>query len=357
MLSQKVEKLQGLLREQKIDVLIAGNFGHLISDSILQYLLCRQLEYAIFIIPKKGRATLYAISFEVPHITEEYPVLRVRPIAAGLSGILKRSVQKGDRVAIHAEALPYSAGEEIRQLTGASVVPLEGLRAIIAVKLPEEVRQIRIAAEKTRKVFEAVMRKWKRYGTEADAAQSIHAEMLRQGVEPSFPTIVAAGKNAARPHHSPRDEKMRKGFCVIDMGVRTGGYCSDMTRTIYLGRPSKKERALYSTLRHTQEACAMLSVPGARAKDIDAACRRMLGKKLEKEFIHGLGHGVGTQVHEWPALNRTSAAVLADGMVVTIEPGVYREGAYGIRIEDDILVTKNGPDILTKTTKELIIID
>ena len=142
------------------------------------------------------------------------------------------------------------------------------------------------------------------------------------------------------------------GFCVVDFGVKFEGYCSDVTRTFYHGKPTKEEEKTYYDLLENQENAISLIKPGKMIGDFCIEAE----KKLKQKLIHSLGHGLGIEVHEFPNITDNSKVGLREGMVITIDPGEYVEGRYGIRIEDDVLVTKSGCDVLSKFTKKLIII-
>jgi len=172
----------------------------------------------------------------------------------------------------------------------------------------------------------------------------------------SFDTIIAAGPRSALPHGRASATPIpRQGFVVLDFGVILAGYCSDMTRTVALGRPSAKERGWYDAVLDAQLAGIAAVRPGVTAGEVDEAARKVLKRnKLAKYYTHSTGHGVGLEIHESPRLAAGETTVLEPGMVLTIEPGVYVPGQGGVRIEDMILVTKTGCDVLTPTTKELI---
>jgi Xaa-Pro aminopeptidase len=164
----------------------------------------------------------------------------------------------------------------------------------------------------------------------------------------SFETIVAGGQRSALPHGKASAAKLRKGFCTMDFGVVLGGYCSDMTRTVHLGKASQREWDVYHSVLEAQQAGVAAVRPGATCGEVDEAARSVLRKaKLDKYFSHSSGHGVGLEIHEQPRLASKQTQVLEAGMMVTIEPGVYLPGEFGIRIEDMVLVTDKGGDVLT----------
>jgi Xaa-Pro aminopeptidase len=220
----------------------------------------------------------------------------------------------------------------------------------------EEVRLIRAAVELASGIFPKLQRAIREGVTENEVAGRLDHLARSAGAEKmSFETIVAAGPRSALPHARPSRNKIGKGFVVLDYGVILGGYCSDMTRTVCVGRPSKAARNLYSAVLDAQLAGISAVRAGVQAQEVDAAARNVLkGHKLDRYFTHSLGHGVGIEIHEAPRLAKGQTQTLEAGMVVTIEPGVYIPDRGGVRIEDMVLVTANGCEVLTPTPKELV---
>mgnify|MGYP001319117326 CR=1 FL=1 len=192
--------------------------------------------------------------------------------------------------------------------------------------------------------------------TERQIAAELEYRMRMLGADkPSFESIIAAGPNGSKPHYRPRDRVVRKGEAVlIDWGAMVDGYCSDLTRVVFTGTIPPKIAELYEiVLRAQQAGIAALSV-GAACKKVDAAARQVVEDGgYGKQFVHGLGHGLGRQVHEAPSLARTSDTRLRCGMVVTVEPGIYLPGVGGVRIEDDVLVARQGPRRLSRLSRDL----
>ena len=194
---------------------------------------------------------------------------------------------------------------------------------------------------------------------ETDVAAELEYAARRAGASAmSFETIVASGPRSALPHGKASVARIpERGFVVLDYGVILDGYCSDMSRTVHVGKPSPEARRMYNAVLESQLAGVAAVKAGTTAGDVDYACRSVLRRaKLDRFFTHSTGHGVGLEIHEMPRLARNQETPLAAGMVVTIEPGVYVEGKGGIRIEDMVAVTDEGCDVLTPVSKELIVL-
>ena len=227
----------------------------------------------------------------------------------------------------------------------------------VASKDDGEVERIRGAQSITEAVFAEIVDLIEPGMTEREVAAEIVYRHLKRGSESmSFDPIVASGPNAARPHARPTDRTLREGeMIVLDMGGVRYGYASDMTRTVALCTPSPQARRGYEAVLRAQEAALDSAHAGMTGKELDAVARGVLEEAdLDEYFTHGLGHGLGLQVHEWPRVSRTSDAELPKGACVTIEPGVYvPEENYGVRIEDIVVLQSGGCDNLTRSPKEL----
>jgi Xaa-Pro aminopeptidase len=231
---------------------------------------------------------------------------------------------------------------------------VERLRAI---KDPHELEHMRAAAALIDTVWESALAAVKPGASELSVAAEIEYGMKRLGGSgPSFETIVASGLRSAWAHARPTSKLLRKNeLVVMDQGAILRHYCSDMTRTVFLGRASSRIRRMYHAVLDSQEAAKAAIRPGIAAGAVDAVARGTLKKyRLDAFFTHSTGHGLGTEVHEMPRLGRGEETVLEKGMVITVEPGVYVEGLGGIRIEDDVVVTHEGCESLTKAKRELI---
>ena len=234
---------------------------------------------------------------------------------------------------------------------GVELVPAGGLvGSLRAVKDEEEVRSIREAAELADDVYEHLCAQGLVGRTERQVAHELEHAMRERGAEgPSFPTIVASGPHGALPHASPRPEPIPADtLTIVDLGCVLDGYASDCTRTFATGRPPEEAVAVYDLVLGAQQAALEAISAGRAGRDVDAVARELIDAAGHGErFGHGLGHGVGLEVHEGPRLSPTSDDVLAAGNVVTVEPGVYVSGAFGVRIEDLVVVTGEGCEVLS----------
>jgi len=261
------------------------------------------------------------------------------------------------RIGFEADAVSYASWETLRG-GGLDLVPRRGLvEALRAVKDDGELDTIRRAGEITSRAYERFAEERFVGRTERELAWRLDALFHEFGAHaPAFETIVASGPNSARPHARPTDRELQAGeTVVIDAGAQVEGYCADCTRTFATGPLPDELRDAYIATSDGQLAGLEAVRPGVTGIDADAAARGQIeAAGYGGKFGHGLGHGVGLDVHEAPRLSRESSDTLVAGNVVTIEPGIYLEGLGGIRIEDLVIVTDGGPEILTTSTKDLI---
>jgi Xaa-Pro aminopeptidase len=259
--------------------------------------------------------------------------------------------------------ISYSSHQDLTRFAG-TAVKLKPVGPVVdklrMVKSAAEIGRIRASVLTCSKAFERTISRLKpARTTEAELAAELDYQMRRLGAESAaFETIVAAGANAALPHAQPTSQALGTNrLLLIDMGAAQDGYCSDMTRVLHVGRPGQKAKALYRAVREAQEAALNAVQPGVPAAKVDRAARQVMTRHgLGRAFVHSTGHGLGLEIHEPPRLGRTDASLLEAGMVITIEPGGYLEGFGGVRIEDTVLVTENGCEILTPTAKELLVV-
>jgi Xaa-Pro aminopeptidase len=227
------------------------------------------------------------------------------------------------------------------------------------VKDAAEILRIRRAVELGASLFRIARKKIRPGVSEVEVAAAMEYEARCAGAEGmSFPTILASGTRSAIVHGRASGVRIpRRGFVVCDFGVILAGYCSDRTRTVHVGRPSGEARRLYEAVLEAQQAAILAVRPGVTAAEVDGAARRVLRqRKLARYFTHSTGHGLGLEIHEAPRLAAGQTQKLEAGMVITIEPGAYVPGKWGVRIEDVVVVTSSGCEVLMPTDKELVII-
>ena len=263
-----------------------------------------------------------------------------------------------DRLAIESDSLTVGTHAKLAEELGdVEIVPKDGLvESLRMIKDRGEVDEIRLAADQARRALDVVRAAWTPDATEKDLARELEYQARRFGGKGlSFPAIVASGPRAALPHATPTDARVGdEAFTLIDWGVYAHLYASDLTRMVVTQPPTKKFEKVYNTVLAAQEAAIEAIAPGKQCQEVDAVARGIITKAgYGPKFGHGLGHGLGLEVHEAPSLGRLQETELKPGMVVTVEPGIYLPGWGGVRIEDDVLVTKTGYEVLSDVPKSL----
>jgi Xaa-Pro aminopeptidase len=282
------------------------------------------------------------------------PTTAGEAIAAAAKGL---GVSKLGFEAEHVTFATHKAWAE--KLNGVSLEPVSELAdPLRMVKTSEEIGKIREACGIADAAFSHVLRMLQPGVTEYDVNLDIEFFIRRQGAKLAFPPIVVSGERSARPHGEASEKKLERGdFVTMDFGAMVDGYVSDLTRTIVIGEASDRHREVYNAVLEAQLSAIEAIRPGAAAKDVDAVARESLAKHdLAQYFGHGLGHCIGRVVHDVGSMSALSKVILAEGQVWTVEPGAYIEGFGGVRIEDDVVVTASGCEILTHSPKELMIL-
>jgi Xaa-Pro aminopeptidase len=231
------------------------------------------------------------------------------------------------------------------------------IETLRAVKSEEEIAAIRRSVLLNSTALEQSLRQFKPKISEVDLAAEIEYRMRRLGAQASaFETIVASGRRSALPHARPTEARIQTDeLLLVDMGATVAGYASDMTRTYAVGKLDAKRRRMYRAVLESQLAAVAAIKPGATCASVDRVARNVLrGFGMDKLFVHSTGHGLGLEIHERPRVGRKDKTKLVTGMVITVEPGVYEEGFGGVRIEDTVVVTTTGCEVLTPTKKELL---
>ncbi len=312
-------------------VMITNRDVYLITDRRFEEQISRECAWAKTFM---RRGSLHA---EIATCCKDVKITRL--------GVQANHVSIGDMAALR------------KVIRSVKTVPASGLVAgMRLLKTEDEVRVLNKALRVAENAFKALRESIAPGQTEIEVAARLEYEMKSRGASgPSFPTIVAEGPNAALPHAHPGRRRVRKGgSLLIDWGARVGGYCSDLTRVLFVGSIPRKIGELYRIVLDAQLAAIAQVKPGRRMCDVDEVARSMITRSgFGDEFSHGLGHGLGLDVHEAPSLSWRSDEPLRPGMVVTVEPGIYISGVGGVRIEDDVLVTQKGHRVLSRLDKAL----
>ncbi len=313
-----------------------------------------------------GRAALFTDGRYTAQARAEVPNLRIvvgKKSAAALAvewlaarGVTKCAFDARNTTVAALETMRKALPKELLAARRAFFLPTEGLTARLReIKAPEEVDILRRAASLACELFEDMQEHIEAGASEMDLALELEYRARQGGAEAmSFETIVASGERSALPHgRATRQQLPRRGFVTFDFGVVLEGYCSDMTRTVHLGKGTPRAREVYRAVLEAQEAAVAAVAPGVTCGAIDGAARSVLQRaRLGKWFSHSTGHGVGLEIHEGPRLAAEVTRVLEPGMVITIEPGVYLPGEFGVRIEDMVLVTDAGGEVLTAASSK-----
>ncbi len=279
------------------------------------------------------------------------------PILPRVAALLSRA--KSRRVGFEKSRLSVEAFQTLKDAPPmrSSLEPVTGwVERQRMIKSPAEIAAIRRSVELNSRAFEKASKHVRPGMRESELAAELDYRVRREGAEgPAFETIVATGARTALPHARPTSAKVpARGMILVDMGAMLEGYASDMTRMLFLGRPEPRAKRAYDAVLEAQLAAIDAVRPGVSAHSVDRAARRVLARYgLDRAFVHSTGHGLGLEIHEPPRIGNKEAIPLETGMAITIEPGVYLEGFGGIRIEDTVVVTGNGCQVLTPTTKDL----
>jgi Xaa-Pro dipeptidase len=274
---------------------------------------------------------------------------------------IKKRVPSIKKTAIEKEQLNVERYEKMSALFGGSefVSAEEKLRLMRMIKSEEELQKLRVACELADFAIQTGVNEIQEGKTELDVLAAIEYELKKKGVtQMSFSTMVLTGANAAAPHGTPGLTKIKKGDLVLfDLGVVMDGYCSDITRTVAYGEINKQQEEIYNTVLKAQLKALETAGAGVACSEVDLAARNVIEEAGYGDYFpHRLGHGLGVSVHEYPSLTSNNPLIMEKGMVFTAEPGIYVPGVAGVRIEDDVVITEDGIEILTKFPKELVFV-
>ncbi len=358
-MSERARRLSELLEGAGVEIMLVSNLVN------VRYLTSFTGSNGLALVGPDTRRFVTDSRYVTQAAGEVDPTFERMKPTRDLLGALPELLPAGvTRVGFEDDSVSVREHARLAEMLGEEVelVPRHGLvEQLRAVKDPTEVASIRGANELADAAFEAVLAGGLVGRSERELALTLEFEMRRRGADRAgFDTIVAAGANGALPHAQPRDAEVGPGELVVfDWGAELDGYRSDCTRTVAAGAsPSAEAAAIYELVLEAQLTGVRAVRAGAVCRDLDAAVRAVIDTRGHREhFGHGLGHGVGLDIHEAPRLSQKAEGELAAGNVVTVEPGVYLPGAFGVRIEDLVLVTEDGCEILGALPKELRVVD
>ncbi|MGF2615945.1 aminopeptidase P family protein [Rossellomorea vietnamensis] len=366
-MSKRIEKVQNWLKEQNIEAVFINSKENVfyLSDFLtdpherLMGLFLFKESDPIFVLPAMEMGQLKNAGWEYEIIgygDHENPWDLIK------TSIERRETGAPEKLAIEKEVLSYSRSEAFLSLfPKAEVINAEDkLNELRVVKDEKEIETIRRAAEMADFGVKTGVEALQEGITEMEVLAKVEYELKKKGIrQMSFSTMVLFGEKSGEPHGNPGGRQLKPGdFVLFDLGVVLDGYCSDITRTVAFKSASDKQKEIYDTVLRAELASLEMSKPGNRIGDLDSTARKIISDAGYGEYFpHRIGHGMGINVHEFPSMSHSNDGILKEGMVYTIEPGIYLPEIGGVRIEDDVLVTENGYETLTKFPKDLQIID
>lgn len=356
MIKDRIEKLQNFLNHTQSVILF--------SEPNRRYFSGFTSSAGAVIITKNKAYLLVDFRYyeKAKSIVKNMEVVLCERLYSNIAEILKN--EKIKTLLVETGDISLERFKALKQnLTDVEISDDEGVQGFIeeirSVKSKKELESIKSAQAITDSTFNYILERLEVGRTEKEIALEMEFFMRKNGSDGiAFDTIAISGKNTSLPHGVPTDKKIEKGdFFTMDFGARVDGYCSDMTRTVAIGGVSDKQKFVYNTVLKAQTEALKAIKTGVVCKEIDAVARNIIySAGFEGCFGHGLGHSVGLEIHESPAFNTRDETLLKSGTVITVEPGIYLENEFGVRIEDMVYVTENGIINLTKSSKDLIIL-
>lgn len=333
-------RLRELMRKDKLDGLVLTG-----DDPNFFYVLRREGQGEILFIPKRGKAVLVTSALE--DVSPGVCVVRSRDKKKALSRLTKGA----KKVGINERVLSVGLAKLVH---GRKVPMAKSLAELRSIKTGQEIDLIRASCRIAGDILNAMVRRLPSFKSEGEIKRFLKVETAKRDCALAYEPIVASGRGAGIPHYR-RERPLSKGFLIVDFGVKYKGYCSDITRTFFKGAPSSVDKARYELVRSCQEQ-AIGRIRAYQTRPVEghqvyALAKKALGKH-KVLFTHGLGHGFGIEIHEYPSLSKAKGHVLKEGMVVTVEPGIYAK--YGIRIEDDLYLGKNVEIMTSHVPKKLV---
>ena len=361
--SGRQQRLRGDLRRHRLDALLVTHLPN------IRY-LCGFSGSSGALLVLTDSSTLFTDGRYTQQASAEVRAAKVKivrnsPLIAAMEWLGRKALSGGTKshvVGIEAQYLTVAARRSLSEAQSKRV-RIKETAALVErarmIKDADEIRIIRSAVEHGAALFAAALQVLRPGVREVEVAAEMEYAARKGGAEGmSFETIIASGERSALPHGRASEATVAaRGFVVCDFGVILHGYCSDRTRTVYMGAATGEARRVYAAVLASQQAAIAAVGPGASVSQVDGAARKVLKQNgLAQYFTHSTGHGVGLEIHEAPRVAQGQQEILRPGMVITIEPGVYLPGKWGVRIEDIVVVTEHGCEVLTPTQKELIVI-
>ncbi len=346
------ERALELIKKEGAEAVLVSNLAN------IRYLSGYTNDTGYLLITDKKRFLLTDFRFTTQAKLEatDYEVIETRGYAKVLAELLEK--EEISKVAFEEEDIPYSVYRAFSEVFHCEMLPIANILSTLRqIKTPQELAYIKEAEHIGDRALAKLLPELKPGMTEAQIAAMLEFNMRMLGAENiSFPSIIASGVNSSMPHAMPGEKPIEIGdFITMDFGCKYHGYCSDMTRTIVLGKASEKQKEIYNIVLEAQLECLEMMKPGVVCKDVHNKAVEIISKYgYGQYFGHGLGHSVGLEIHESPACNGRCEDVLQPGMLMTDEPGIYIEGFGGVRIEDLVAITETGYENFAESPKELI---
>lgn len=351
----RLAKLRQQLRGKSIDALVINSLPN------IYYLSGFTSEDATLFITGDRSVLLTDFRYLEQAASEarDYEIIRLEN---NYFEVLKELTKGLTTIGIEEEHITWAEYRKMEKvLSGCTLLDSSSmLKDMRQVKDRAEIEIIRQAVKITDQAFAEIIRKIKPGMSEQEIELELEFSLRRKGASgKSFDFIVASGERSSLPHGTATEKIINSGeLLTLDFGARYKWYCSDMTRTVCIGQPQAKHKEIYKIVLEAQQAALQVIKPGLRGKEVDAVARRVIAKYGYKDYFgHGLGHSVGLEIHESPRLSPRENKILEPGMIITVEPGIYIPDWGGVRIEDMVIVTKNGAEVLTQAPKQFIIIE
>ncbi len=355
----KANALKKVLEKNKLDFALLYNSDSTKTDQNMLY-FSGYNGLGALIVPRRKKEFLIAPEMEFQRakksIVKKVYKMKKKRFFEEIYGIIKKNKIKHKKIAIDKNSFTLNHYRYFKkQFKNIKTKDISSdCLKLRQIKTNKEILLLKKSCNYASIILQKTIKNFKDFKTEAQVAAFLEYETKKLGLGMAFKPVIASGLNSSIPHYEPKNIELKKGFCVIDFGVRYKGYCSDITRTIYLGKISEKERENYNFLLNIQKNIINDVKISDKCSKIYENCVKDLGKNA-KYFTHGLGHGVGVEVHELPNLTLNSKDKIRQNMIFTIEPGIYIPKKFGIRIEDTVLMKKK-LDVFTKVTKDLLIV-